>query len=144
MEADLTQARKWGADTKDIQAIQQAAAARKAAPTRGAGPAPSAASAGSAAPPVDKPIRLKRTRSQEPEYPERALAQKIGGQVTVEFQVTTKGETLDVRVIASEPAGIFDRSAINAVKRWRYEPYTVDGVAQEVTQRAIIRFSPDQ
>lgn len=143
MEADLTQARKWGADAKDVQAIQQAAAVRKAAPTRGAGPAPSAASSGSAAP-ADKPIRLKRTRSQEPEYPERALAQKISGQVTVEFQVTTKGETLDVRVVASEPAGIFDRSAINAVKRWRYEPYTVDGVPQEVTQRALIRFSPDQ
>jgi TonB family protein len=146
MEADLTQARKWGADQKDITAIQQASVARRSAPTRGAGPAPSAASAaaGSATPPQEKTIKLKRTRNQDPEYPERALAQKISGSVTVEFLVGTKGETLDVRVVASEPAGIFDRSAINAVKRWRYEPYTVDGVPQEITQRAIIRFSPDQ
>jgi TonB family protein len=146
MEADLAQARKWGADTKDIQAIQQAAAARRATPTRAAaaGSAPGAGASGSAAPPEDKVIRLKRTRSQEPEYPERALAQRISGSVTVEFLVGTKGETLDVRVVASEPAGIFDRSAVNAVKRWRYEPYTVNGVPQEVTQRAIIRFSPDQ
>ena len=143
MEADLAQARKWGADPKDITAIQQASV-RRAAPTRSAAPAPSAASSGSAAPPAEKTIKLKRTRSQEPEYPERALAQKISGSVTVEFLVGTKGETLDVRVVASEPAGIFDRSAINAVKRWRYEPYTVDGVPQEITQRAIIRFSPDQ
>jgi protein TonB len=144
MESDLTQARKWGADQKDVTAVQQAAATRRTAPSRAAGPAPSAASAGSATPPAEKTIRLKRTRSQEPEYPERALAQKISGAVTVEFIVGTKGETIDVRVVASEPAGIFDRSAINAVKRWRYEPHTVDGVPQEVTQRAIIRFSPDQ
>jgi TonB family protein len=145
MESDLTQARKWGADQKDVTAVQQAAATRRTTPTRAAGPAPSAASAaGSATPPAEKTIKLKRTRSQDPEYPERALAQKISGAVTVEFIVGTKGETLDVRVVASEPAGIFDRSAINAVKRWRYEPHTVDGVPQEVTQRAIIRFSPDQ
>ena len=90
-DADLNQARRWGADPKDITAIQQAAAARnRGAPTRpAAGGAPSnsaAANAGSAAP-ADPASKLKRTRKVDPEYPERALAQKITGAVTLEFTV---------------------------------------------------------
>jgi TonB family protein len=139
-EADLTQARKWGADPKDIQAIQQLAAARKSTPSRASsGPANSPATA---AAPVDLQSKLKRIRKQDPEYPERALAQKIGGAVTVEFLVNTKGEPTDIRVVSAEPAGVFDRAALAAVKRWRYEPLLIDNVAQEVPARTVIRFTP--
>jgi protein TonB len=138
-DADLTQARRWGADPKDIQAIQQAAAARKSAPTRaGAG----AQAGGSSAPP-DLASKLKRIRKVDPEYPERALAQHITGSVTLEFTVSVKGEPQDVRVVGSEPAGTFDRSAIAALKRWRYEPVVVDGVPQEINARTVVRFTLD-
>jgi TonB family protein len=141
-EADLVQARKWGADPKDIQAIQQAAAARKAAPSRATSGAQNSAATKSE--PESLASKLKRTRYQAPEYPERALAQKISGAVTLEFIVNTKGEPTDVRVVSAEPAGTFDRAAIAAVKRWRYEPVLVDNVAQEVSNRTVIRFSlPD-
>jgi TonB family protein len=139
-EADLTQARKWGADPKDIQAIQQAAVAKKSMPSRASsGPANSPATA---AAPVDLQSKLKRIRKQDPEYPERALAQKIGGAVTVEFLVNTKGEPTDIRVVSAEPAGVFDRAALAAVKRWRYEPLLIDNVPQEVPARTVIRFAP--
>jgi protein TonB len=140
-EADLTQARKWGADPKDIQAIQQAAVAKKAPSRASTGPANTPATA---AAPVDLQSKLKRTRNQAPEYPERALAQRIAGSVTIEFMVTAKGETTDVRVVSAEPAGMFDRAAMAAVKRWRYEPLVIDGVPQEVPARTVIRFTPEQ
>ncbi|MEJ1960205.1 MAG: energy transducer TonB [Gammaproteobacteria bacterium] len=138
-EADLAQARRWGADPKDILAIQQAAAARKVAPTRAATGAQNSSTAGSAAPP-DLSTKLKRIRSADPEYPERALSQRIQGSVTVEFTVNVKGEPQDVHVVAAEPAGTFDRAALAAVKRWRYAPVVVDNVPQEVPARTIVRF----
>jgi len=146
-EADLTQARRWGADANSIAAIQQAAAARnRATPTRataGAQNAPAAAAANNAAGSAnaDPASRLKRTRKVDPEYPERALTQKITGSVTLEFTVNTKGEPEDVHVVSAEPAGTFDRAAIAAVRRWRYEPLVIDGAPQEVTTRTTVRFT---
>jgi protein TonB len=140
-EADLNQARRWGADAKDIAAIQQAAAARnKAAPARATGAQNSATAANSSgsADPVSK---LKRTRSVPPEYPERALQQKITGSVTLEYTVDAKGEPQDVHVVSAEPAGTFDRAAIAAVRRWRYEPVVINNVPQEVTTRTTVRFT---
>jgi TonB family protein len=133
MEADLTQARRWGADPKDIQAVQQASASRKSATKP--------ATAASSISPQDLQARLKRVRYTQPEYPERALSQKISGVVTVEFTVSTEGEPLDVHVVSAEPAGTFDRAAITAVKRWRYEPLLIDNVPQEVPARTTIRFN---
>ena len=142
-DADLNQARRWGADAKDIAAVQQAAAARnKATPTRAATGAQNSATAnagGSAA--VDPASKLKRTRKVDPEYPERALSQKITGSVTLEFTVNAKGEPQDVHVVSAEPAGTFDRAAIAAVRRWRYEPLVIDNVPQEVTTRTTVRFA---
>lgn len=142
-DADLNQARRWGADPKDIAAVQQAAAARRqAAPTRaatGAQNSATASNAGSAK--ADPASLLKRVRKVDPEYPERALAQKITGAVTVEFTVNTKGEPQDVHVVSAEPAGTFDRAAIAAVRRWRYDPLVIDNVPQEVTTRTTVRFT---
>jgi TonB family protein len=133
MEADLTQARRWGADPKDISAVQQASASRKSASKP--------ATAASNVSPQDLQARLKRVRYTQPEYPERALNQKISGSVTVEFTVSTSGEPMDVRVVSAEPAGTFDRAAIAAVKRWRYEPLLIDNAPQEVPARTTIRFN---
>jgi TonB family protein len=143
VEPDLAQARRYGADGNAIQAVQQALAARKTVPSRASSGAQNTASAAPAAP-VDLSKSLKRIRSQDPEYPERALAQKINGSVTVEFTVNGKGEPTDVHVVAAEPAGIFDRSALAAVKRWRYAPVLVDSVPQEVPARAVIKFNSQE
>jgi protein TonB len=87
---------------------------------------------------------LKRKRYVAPEYPTDALAKEIGGLVQIEFTVDKNGETRDIHVVNAEPAGMFDRAAIAAVKRWRYEPLIVDGAATEVPVRLNIRFAPPQ
>lgn len=142
VQADLAAARTWGASASEIQAVQQLAAQAVAASSRSQPPA-----AAAARPPIDPALlaeRLKRIRYVPPEYPPRALQQRIAGQVVVEFVVGKDGETRDVRVESAEPAGVFDRAAISAVRRWRYEPVVIDGVPVEVPARTSIRFElPD-
>ncbi len=139
VEADLTLARRWGADPKDIQAVQAIPARASNANARNGG--------GSAQPASNANLqtRLKRTRYVAPEFPERALTQKVSGVVVVEFVVDVNGEPRDVRVVSAEPAGLFDRAAISAVRRWRYETVMVDNVPTEVPARTSIRFAlPNQ
>jgi protein TonB len=124
VEQDLAAARRFGADPKDIQAVQQLAAPRAGA---GADPATLAAS-------------LKPLKTVPPEYPQSALLKSIAGSVLVSFTVDTKGATSDVQVVQSTPAGVFDRAAVSAVKRWRYAPVIVNGAAVEVPTRTLLRF----
>ena len=63
----------------------------------------------------------------EPIYPRRALARGIEGWVEVEFTVTEVGSISDPMILRSEPSGIFDRAALRAIERWKYEPKIVDG-----------------
>ena len=46
-------------------------------------------------------------------------------------------EYADPRVVRATPARVFDREALNAVRRWRFEP-----VDAPVTTRRTIGFSP--
>jgi periplasmic protein TonB len=64
-------------------------------------------------------------------YPRQALLRKIEGWVDVEFVVDHEGRPRDFNIAAAEPAGVFDRSAANAVGRYRYEPFVLDGHAYE-------------
>jgi TonB family protein len=138
VDSDLTQAKRWGADPKDILAVQQiqnaprsgagsAAAARAAAASGGVNPASLAAS-------------LKRTKYVPPEFPSKALSQRVSGSVTVEYTVDASGDTRDVRVIEATPPGVFDHAAVTAVKKWHYDPVVANGAPVEVPVRTSIRF----
>jgi protein TonB len=121
-DQDLGAARRLGADPKDILAVQQLAA-----------PKPGADLASLAA-------GLKLVKSVPPDYPQSALAHGVAGSVLLSFTVDGRGETRDVQVLQSTPAGVFDRSAVSAVKRWRYAPVLVNGAAVEVPARTLVRF----
>jgi protein TonB len=66
-----------------------------------------------------------------PQYPIRATERGIEGWVVVEFTIAANGTVKDARVVDSQPARIFDRAALRAVKKWKYKPKIVDGVAVE-------------
>ncbi len=85
-------------------------------------------------------VEPKLKRSYRPEFPAEALDKGISGVVTVRYTVDAEGKTQNVRVESSEPPGIFDKAAMSAVRRWRYEPATLDGVPTEVELRIAIRF----
>jgi protein TonB len=64
---------------------------------------------------------LKMTRPPRPKYPGNAKG--VEGWVRVEFYVTPEGRTERVRVLSSEPAGVFDASAISAMESARFEEF---------------------
>ena len=65
----------------------------------------------------------------DPEYPARAKQQGIEGWVELEFTISPVGTVQDAVVIASHPSIVFDRAALRAVRKWRYNPKTESGVA---------------
>lgn len=62
-----------------------------------------------------------------PTYPNRAMTRGIEGWVIVEFSVDRLGRVQAPRVLESQPSGVFDRAALNALKRYKYKPRVVDG-----------------
>jgi TonB family protein len=137
VDPDLIQAKHWGADPKDIAAVQNTAPVPKPA-VAGAGGRNSAAVAGMT--PAQLAATLKRTRYMPPEFPSKALAQRVSGAVTVEYIVDTNGDPRDVRVVEATPPGVFDKAAITAVKHWHYDPVIANGAPVEVPVRTAIRF----
>lgn len=67
-------------------------------------------------------------------YPPEAIERGAEGYVDVIFDITPTGTTTNVRVLAAEPKRIFNRSAVKAVKRWKYRPQIEGGVAVAVTE----------
>jgi protein TonB len=135
-DPDLAQAKRWGADPKDILAVQQTVAVPR--PATG-GPTRSAAAA-SGLTPAQLAANLKRLKYVPPEFPSKALTQRVSGSVTIEYIVDTNGDPRDVRVVEASPPGVFDHAAMQAVKHWHYEPVVANGAPVEVPVRTAIRF----
>ncbi|MFW0776180.1 MAG: TonB family protein [Rickettsiales bacterium] len=64
-----------------------------------------------------------------PQYPRRMLSRGVEGFVDLIFDITPYGRTENIRVFNSEPEGVFDKAAIQALQKWKYKPATDDGVA---------------
>ena len=62
-----------------------------------------------------------------PLYPVTARMKGIEGEVTLVFIVRTDGSTDNIQVNSSEPKGVFDTAAINAIEKWRFKPATSGG-----------------
>lgn len=64
----------------------------------------------------------KIIKRDPPRYPSRALSRDIEGWVAIEFRVNAKGEPFNIQVASAEPEGMFEKSAMRAVKKWRFTP----------------------
>ncbi|GAB3100856.1 energy transducer TonB [Lysobacter terrae] len=126
--ADKAAANKEAADkaAADRAAADKAAADRRAAEQRNT--AAAAAPSASDLRPISMPA---------PKFPPEALRAGQSGSVLVEYTVGTDGTVTAARVVRSNPARIFDREAVNAVRKWRFQP-----VAAPVTTRREISFNP--
>jgi periplasmic protein TonB len=80
-----------------------------------------------------------------PQYPTQCIDRARDVEtVMVEFDVTPEGTVVDPRVLdSSNPC--FNRAAMRAVQRWRYNPRVIDGVAQpRVGVRTAIDFALEE
>jgi protein TonB len=74
-----------------------------------------------------------------PTYPAEAGRARIEGTVVLMAVIGEDGTVKDVRVESGLP--ILAQAAIDAVKRWRYKPYTLNGEPVEVDSRITINFT---
>jgi len=82
---------------------------------------------------------LRPISTPAPRYPAAALRAGRSGEVQVEFTVGPDGAVTSARVVRANPPRVFDREAVAAVKRWRFEP-----PGATVTTRRTIGFNPGQ
>lgn len=80
---------------------------------------------------------LTLVRYVPPDYPSLAIRREIEGYVDVIFTVTTSGETADVEIVSGEKQNYFEKSTVEAVEQWRFEPRLFNG--QAVNQRVSFR-----
>ena len=83
------------------------------------------------------PAAPKPIARANPEYPRSALRNGIEGSVLVQFGIDAYGHVVAPRVIDASPRGVFDRAAIAAVSRWRYQ--ASDRATQDVKIRLTFR-----
>lgn len=62
-------------------------------------------------------------RMVRPDYPQSALTTGAEGWVNVRLSVTPAGNVLDPRVVESSNGALFNRAALSAVSKWKYEPF---------------------
>ncbi len=90
-----------------------------------------------ATPAPPKIIPAKIISREQPKYPSRALSRDIEGWVKVQFDLDNKGQPINIEVIESEPAGIFDKAAVKSVKKWRFSPARNQNTGLPVASKQI-------
>lgn len=81
--------------------------------------------------------QLKTTRYVAPTYPPKAIAAGLEGWVDLEYTVDTAGRVGDIDVKRAVPTGLFEKAAVDALAKWRFEPVMRAGAAVE--QRVAVR-----
>ena len=77
-----------------------------------------------------------------PEYPASARTEHLEGIVALQATISTSGAVKTLRAINGPQ--ILRGAAIDAVRDWRYKPYSVDGRPVEVATTVYVHFSLKQ
>ena len=100
------------------------------------------------APAIDttQPVRVggdvkppTKTRDVKPVYPDIARQARVQGIVILEAIIDPAGNVTNVRVLRSIP--LLDRSAIQAVKQWKYQPTRLNGVPVPIVMTVTVNFA---
>ena len=85
---------------------------------------------------VQAPVAINRI---EPQYTELARKARIEGVVIIEAIIDRNGNVTDARVLKPLPLGL-DQSALEAVKRWKFRPGTLNGQPVPVIYNLTVIF----
>lgn len=87
---------------------------------------------------VDKKPFVKLKKS--PDYPSDARRHHVEGKVVLEFLIGSDGTVSNIQVVSSEPEGVFDEAAVDAVSKWRFVPAFVGGDPVNTRVKMPLRF----
>lgn len=76
------------------------------------------------------------------DYPSAAKRDGTQGFVDLEITVSERGTVEDVSVIQAMPVEIFDKAAVAAVRKWKYDPRFVDGLPTKANLKVRVEFAP--
>ena len=75
----------------------------------------------------------------DPVYPAIATATRVEGLVILEATIDGEGNVGKLRVLRSIP--LLDAAAVDAVKRWKYEPTVIGGTPVSVLMTVTVKFA---
>ena len=74
----------------------------------------------------------------EPDYPDAARRSHIQGSVTLETLIGANGKVQEVTPVSGNPQ--LADAAVNAIRQWRYKPFTVDGKKVPIRTQVTVQF----
>lgn len=90
-------------------------------------------------PEVDQPIAVIRPA---PRYPNEALRRNVGGTVRVQVLVAADGSVDRLELAESSGDRFLDRAALEAVRRWRFQPAVRNGQPVAASVIVPLEFNP--
>ncbi|HXO36468.1 MAG TPA: TonB family protein [Candidatus Acidoferrales bacterium] len=84
---------------------------------------------------VSQGLAIKKT---QPSYPASALRMRIEGPVQLLATISKRGDISAVKILSGDPG--LARAAADAVKQWKYKPYTLNGSAVEIQTQITVNF----
>jgi len=85
-------------------------------------------------------MNRQRVKEPNPQYPERAKQDRLSGTVMLEAVIGKDGKTHDVQVI-STPSPILTDPSLQAVNKWEYKPYLLNGEPVDVRTTIYVTFA---
>lgn len=77
---------------------------------------------------------LRALKRVNPKYPRRAKMKKQDGFVQLAFNIDKGGLVSNIKVIDANPKGVFEKSSIKAIKKWKFKEH-------EIVRTASITFN---
>jgi TonB family protein len=105
-------------------------------------PMPSAAPAAAPQPPAPTDVVPAKIVKRVMPLAPSGVSRKTTGYVVLSYNIGINGRVTDIEIIESQPQGVFDDSAREAVRRWVYEPRKENGVAVASPGKARLVFDP--
>jgi protein TonB len=89
-------------------------------------------------PPVSRMMEGNLIHRVEPRYPPLAIQARIQGQVVLQAVISRSGMIENLQLVSGHP--MLAQAAIDAVSRWRYRPYMLNGEPVEVETQVTVNF----
>lgn len=108
-------------------------------------PAPPSAPVAAPAAPTPAPVQIadrepQPVRSPAPRYPREAQRRRESGTVILRVHVAADGEPEGIDLVTGSGSRSLDRAAVEAVRRWRFDPAMRDGRPVEGVVQVPINF----